>query len=352
MKLRVTTTVAMLILGIAIPSFASTPVDIANGELNFGADSGTNQISRIGAGAGVGFTHRYSSVFAGVDAVLSVVAINNLDSDDNALNGADNLLDYVDDDDLVTGKQIDIRIDVKGTSGDPLESGSATLLVDFVLTGTNTPVILQNISIIVKDIDSNQYATFSGINAYEMSSSPLTELVATSSSGTYEFKEPAGANSSDVDQENWALVEYASSNSISWTVGQREGGSASFGVSFVDATWSNLPTRTVPSLTAFNLTYDANNADSGVAPTTQSSTPSSSSVILAAAQGNLLKSNCTLANWNTRSDGTGASYLNSDSITLTSNTTLYAKWRCTSPQSLLGHQGRQHQIRQHQNLWQ
>ena len=337
MKLRLTTTVAMLILGIAIPSYASTPVDIANGQLNFGADSGTNQISRIGTGAGVGFTHRYSSVFAGVDAVLSVVAINNLDKDDDAVNGADNLLDYVDDRDSVTGKQIDIQIDVKGNSPDTSESGSATLRVDFVLTGTNTPVTLQNISIYVKDIDSNQYVTFSGINAYELSSTPPTELTVSSSLGVYEFKEPIGASSSTSHQENWALVEYASADSIRWTVGAREAGGASFSVSFADATWTAAATRTTPTLTAFNLTYDTNGADSGVAPTTQSSTTSSAVVTLAAAPGALAKSNCTLVDgWNTRSDGTGASYLNGNSITLTSNTTLYAKWSCTSPSGSSG----------------
>ena len=337
MKLRVTTTVAMLILGIAIPSYASTPVDIANGQLNFGADSGTNQISRIGTGAGVGFTHRYSSVFAGVDAVLSVVAINNLDKDDIAENGADNLLDYVDNRDSVTGKQIDIQIDVKGVSGDTSESGSATLRVDFVAFGTNDPVTLQNISIIVTDIDDNQYVTFSGINAYETSSSPLTALVVTPSSGTYEFKEPADASSIDTDEKYWALVEYASADSVSWTIGAREAGSASFGVSFADATWTAAATRTPITLTAFNLTYDTNGADSGVAPTTQSSTTSSAVVTLAAAPGALAKSNCTLVDgWNTRSDGTGASYLNGNSITLTSNTTLYAKWSCTSPSGSSG----------------
>jgi len=338
MKLRVTTTVAMLILGIAIPSYASTPVDIANGQLNLGADAGSTQTVAIGEDSGAGFTHRYSSVFAGVDALLTVVAVNNLDPDGEDIIGVSNLIDNVDDNSS-SGEEIDIDITVPGTIPDLTKSGSATLRVDFVLTGTNTPVTLQNISIYVKDIDSNQYINFSGINAYELSAPPSipTELTVTSSLGTYEFKEPIGASSSTSDQENWALVEYASADSVSWTVGAREAGSASFSVSFADATWTNPPTRTTPTLTAFNLTYDTNGADSGVAPTTQSSTTSSTVVTLAAAPGALAKSNCTLVDgWNTRSDGTGASYLNGNSITLTSNTTLYAKWSCTSPSGSSG----------------
>ena len=330
MKLRLTTTVAMLILGIAIPSYASTPVDIANGQLNFGADSGSTQTLEIGADAGVGFTHRYSNVFTGVDALLTVVGVNDLDNDGDATNGLNNL--FRADDSSSSGEEIDIDISVPVTPG----AGSATLRADFVLTGTNTPVTLQNISIYVKDIDSNQYVTFSGINAYELSSTPPTELTVSSSLGVYEFKEPIGASSSTSHQENWALVEYASADSIRWTVGAREAGGASFSVSFADATWTAAATRTTPTLTAFNLTYDTNGADSGVAPTTQSSTTSSAVVTLAAAPGAIAKSNCTLVGWNTRSDGTGASYLDGNSITLTSNTTLYAKWSCTSPSGSSG----------------
>ena len=330
MKLRLATTVAMLILGIAIPSYASTPVDIANGQLNFGADSGSTQTLEIGADAGVGFTHRYSNVFTGVDALLTVVGVNDLDNDGDATNGLNNL--FRADDSSSSGEEIDIDISVPVTPG----AGSATLRADFVLTGTNTPVTLQNISIYVKDIDSNQYVTFSGINAYELSSTPPTELTVSSSLGVYEFKEPIGASSSTSHQENWALVEYASADSIRWTVGAREAGGASFSVSFADATWTAAATRTPITLTAFNLTYDTNGADSGVAPTTQSSTTSSAVVTLAAAPGAIAKSNCTLVGWNTRSDGTGASYLDGNSITLTSNTTLYAKWSCTSPSGSSG----------------
>lgn len=327
MKIRITVCAAMLIVGSAIPSYASTTVDVSTG-LNFGADSGTNQTNTIGALAGVGFTHRYNNVFSGVDAILTVVDVDNIDSDDNSSNGVNDLFDNVDRQSTTTGKAIDINIDIAGETG-PEQSGSATLRADFVQAGTNNPVTLQNISINVADIDSNQYVSFSGITAYELSSSPATQLTVSGSAGVYEFKEPSGNGSIVSDQDHWALVEYASANSISWTVGARESGSAFFSVSFEDATWSATPTRPTFALTAFNLTYNTDTADSGSAPTTQSSTTSSSAVTLVAAQGNLTKSNCALDGWNTREDGTGANYQNGNVITLTSSTTLFAKWNCS-----------------------
>jgi hypothetical protein len=334
MKFRVVTLAAMLIFGSAIPSNASTTVDVSTGQLNFGADSGTNQANTIGELAGQGFSHRYNNVFAGVDAVLTVVSVNNIDQDDNALNGVDNLFDNVDRFNSTTGKAIDINIDVAGEApvnnngNSNQQSGSATLRADFVETGTSNPVTLQNISINVADIDSNQYVSFTGISAYELSSSPTTELTVSSSSGTYEFKEPAGNSSNAIDQENWALVEYSSASSISWVVGARESGSAFFSVAFADATWSATPTRPTLALAAFDLTYNGNSPDSGSAPSTQSSTSNSSTVTITAPQGNLLKANSCFNGWNTRADGTGANYLNGDSIVLTSNTTLYANWTC------------------------
>ena len=334
MKLRITAIAGMLILGTAIPSHASTTVDVSTGQLNFGADSGTNQANTIGELAGLSFTHRYNNVFSGVDAVLTVLAVNNIDSDDDALNGVDNLFDNVDRFSSTTGKAIDINIDIAGEApvsnngNSDQQSGSVTLRADFVQAGTNNPVTLQNISINVADIDSNQYVSFSGISAYEFSSSPATELTASSANGVYEFKEPAGRSSNSTDQENWVLVEYTSANSITWTVGARESGSAFYSVSFADAVWSAPPTRPAVSLTAFNLTYNDNAADSGAVPATQSSTVNSSAVTLVAPQGNLVKANTCFSGWNTRADGTGTNYVNGDTITLTGSTTLYANWTC------------------------
>jgi hypothetical protein len=227
---------------------------------------------------------------------------------------------------------MNVDIDIFGASG-AMESGSITIRIDFVAADTNDAVTLENVAMLVKDIDSSQYATFAGISKYELSSSPATELTVSTSGGAYEFKEPSGASSDTAHEENWVAVDYTRASSITIILGARESGGAFFGVSFVNATWAATPISVTAPLTAYSLTYDTNSATSGSAPTTQNSTSSSASVTLSAPQGSLLRTGCTFGGWNTRGDGTGANYLDAGSITLTANTTLFAKWQCT-PYSL------------------
>ena len=337
-KLTLSTAAAFIVSGFFFSqgAFAST-INVASGELNFGATPGTNdQPAHIGAGAANGFSYRYDDVFSGVDAVATVIDVTNINSGPNTDTVPDGLFDQFDELSSTSGKSINVDIDIFGASG-ALQSGSVTIRIDFVAADTTNAVTLQNISMLVKDIDSRQYATFAGISSYELSSgtapSTASELTVTSSGGAYEFKEPTGASSVPEDEENWVAVDYSSARSITFTLGARESGGAFFGVSFVDASWPASPVVTSVSLTAYSLTYDGNSSTSGTVPTTQNSTTSSSSVTLSAAQGNLLRTNCTFGGWNTRADGTGANYLDAGTINLTANTTLYAKWTCTSPPS-------------------
>lgn len=337
-KLALSTTAAFIVSGFFFSqgAFAST-IDISSGELNFGATTGTtDQPAHIGAGAANGFTYRYDDVFSGVDAIATVIDVTNINSGPNTDTVPNGLFDQFDELSATTGKSINVDIDIFGASG-AMETGSVSIRIDFVAADTSNAVTLQNISILVKDIDSRQYASFAGITSYELSSgtspSTATELVVSTSGGAYEFKEPTGASSDVVDEENWVAVDYASASSITFTLGARQSGGAFFGVSFVNATWPATPVVTPVSLTAYSLTYSGNSSTSGSVPTTQNSTTSSSTVTLSAAQGDLLRTNCTFGGWNTRADGTGANYLDAGTITLTANTTLYAKWTCTSPPS-------------------
>jgi hypothetical protein len=307
-------------------------VDAAFGEMNFGADNGAIQSAKVGENAGLGFTHRYDDVISGVDAIATVIAIQNVDHDDDQSNGPDNLTDEFDDSSS-SGKELDMYIDIFGdSSANPTgEVGFLTFRIDFVAADTNNALIVQNVGVLVADIDSNQYVQFAGISAYELSGTPATELTVTSSGGAYEFKEPIGSDADNSDQENWVLVEYSAASSITISVGSRESGTAYFGVKFIDAIWTLPANRVTPPLTAYTLTYDGNSATSGSAPSVQSSTGSSSSVTIAAPQGSLIKTNCTFGGWNTASDGTGANYLDTDSIAMTANATLYANWSCVTP---------------------
>jgi hypothetical protein len=322
----------LILAGFLFPQVAhASTIDVAFAEMNFGATSGTDQPTNIGVGAGQGFTHRYDDVITGVDAIATVIAVSNLDKDDNAGNGADNLMDFFDQGDSSSGKAIEAAIDVFGNS-DPTQTGYATFRIDFVAADTNNAVTLEDFAVRVVDIDSNQFAEFAGISAYELSLNPVTELTATVDRGSYEFREPLGIGSNSSDEENWVTVEYAEASSITVTLGARESGSASFGVSFRDTTWTNSPTRIVPARTIYAITYDDNDATSGVVPASQNSTSGSSTVTLSAPQGNLLKTGCTFGGWNTRADGLGANYLDAGSITLTADITLFAKWgSCPAP---------------------
>jgi len=334
-KLTTPVTVALVIGGLMFsqPAYA-TSVNVGTGELNFGADSGSFQTVKIGEESILGFTHRYNNVFSGVDAIATVIDVVNLDFDDDENNGADNKIDDFDEEDLSdgTGKQIETRIDIFGSSG-ASQTGYLTYRIDFVASGTSNAVTLENINIRVADIDGKQFAKFAGITAHELSSSPATNLQVSDTNGAYEFLEPGDLDSDSPDEDHWAVVEYAQASSVTITLGARKAGSAYFGVAFTDTTWSNTPTRLVPTLTEYDLTYDGNGATGGSAPSLQTSTQISSTVVLAAPQGNLLKTGCTFAGWNTRVDGQGANYLDTQSITMTADTTLYAKWTCAAPNS-------------------
>ena len=73
------------------------------------------------------------------------------------------------------------------------------------------------------------------------------------------------------------------------------------------------------------LTYDKNNATSGSAPL-QTAYSDGTSATISGNTGSLTKPGYTFAGWNTKANGTGTTYTAGGSLTMTSNTTLYAKW--------------------------
>lgn len=89
---------------------------------------------------------------------------------------------------------------------------------------------------------------------------------------------------------------------------------------------------TITTASNFTVTYNANGATSGTAPTDASSPYApSSTVTVKANTGDLARTGCTFAGWNTAADGSGTDYAASGSatFTITANTTLYAKWAAT-----------------------
>ena len=87
----------------------------------------------------------------------------------------------------------------------------------------------------------------------------------------------------------------------------------------ISGSFTKLPTYTV--------TYNANGATSGTAPTDSEEYASGTTVTVKANSGNLLKTNYSFVGWNTQPDGEGTNYVaGTGTFTITANTTLYAKW--------------------------
>lgn len=78
----------------------------------------------------------------------------------------------------------------------------------------------------------------------------------------------------------------------------------------------------------YTLTYDANGATSGSAPS--AAVAASTYVVIDNNTGNLRKTGYVFAGWNTAPDGSGTTHLGSNNFLLNSNTTFYAKWDTAS----------------------
>ncbi len=79
----------------------------------------------------------------------------------------------------------------------------------------------------------------------------------------------------------------------------------------------------------YNVTYDANGG-TGTVPTDATNYASGASVAVPDNTGNLTKSGYYFAGWNTKADGSGDTYVLGQTFSITSCTTLYAKWNAVS----------------------
>lgn len=75
----------------------------------------------------------------------------------------------------------------------------------------------------------------------------------------------------------------------------------------------------------YTLTYNANGSSSGTVPNSMTVGSVTQSTV-SSNGGMLVKTGYTFSGWNTAQDGTGTDYNVNSSITLLTNTTLYAKW--------------------------
>ena len=87
----------------------------------------------------------------------------------------------------------------------------------------------------------------------------------------------------------------------------------------------------------YTVTYNGNGNSDGSVPTDATNYPSGTTVTVKTNSGSLVKTGWTFAGWNANSTGTSTTYAaGSGTFTISSNTTLYAKWTCTVTWSVAG----------------
>ena len=90
---------------------------------------------------------------------------------------------------------------------------------------------------------------------------------------------------------------------------------------------------TVAATNIYTVAYDANGANSGNAPATQSKTQNVAMAV-SGNSGNLAKTGHTFAGWNTATNGTGANYAPGANYPWNASVTLYAKWMANTPPTI------------------
>lgn len=87
-----------------------------------------------------------------------------------------------------------------------------------------------------------------------------------------------------------------------------------------------------PASSKFSVTYNGNGSTGGSVPTDATEYSSGNTVTVKGNPGSLVKANASPAfsysfgGWNTKADGTGTNYAENATFTISTNTTLYAKW--------------------------
>jgi uncharacterized repeat protein (TIGR02543 family) len=114
--------------------------------------------------------------------------------------------------------------------------------------------------------------------------------------------------------------------------GWKNADAASFVVGSGYSTAANLTLIAQWSAASYTITYNANGATSGTAPTAGTLTTGVTYNAESNPSGSLLaKTGYTFNGWNTAANGSGTSYAVAAAVTTTSNITLYARWTIVSP---------------------
>jgi hypothetical protein len=189
-----------------------------------------SNISDIGLNPNLGDTYTYSNIFTGVDALLTVISINNsgtgtkIDESDPTVHNA-----------WEDVKDINVKLGADGV-GSPFLS----FRVDFLEAGTSTPITIANLSIVNKDVENREFVEYSGLTGYTLSNP--TNATVSVNNGAYKFT--GSGSSSNLSQQNfWIETSYSSVNSVTVNVGKTNipnlGGFARYALSFRAENWTN-----------------------------------------------------------------------------------------------------------------
>jgi uncharacterized repeat protein (TIGR02543 family) len=144
---------------------------------------------------------------------------------------------------------------------------------------------------------------------------------------TYNYNSATGGNStaSDVFQIGGSALTLPTPTKTGSTFeGWYE--AADFSGSAIGNTYSPTQSRTIYAKWSANqstVTFNANDGSGSPATSTQSMTNSVATALTANA---FTRTGYTFAGWNSLANGTGTNYTNQQSVTITGNVTLYAKW--------------------------
>lgn len=233
-SLAIASLMAMATLSVAAPASATTSLDATGASLNFFNDNGVSMP--------LGESHLYEDVVTidgtSVDARLTLNTVEEstelYDSDEFQSDGIDTYL-YVD----CNGCDEDDEY----TPADNYK-GYVEFTIDFFEAGTETPVILENLSFYVRDIDTYQYIEVLDPKSYIFDAdSNLTAVYPDQNSdiseGHVRFYEMNGLDSEPENQLHWVQVNMESASSVTYKIGQDIPGGAFFSVRFSPVTFDN-----------------------------------------------------------------------------------------------------------------
>ena len=374
-KKSLTISLAATVMLASMPAIASgSSYNVNNLQLSF-LKLGSSSGKVLGAANSSTAPVRYENVITiagtSIDALVSLVDLSNSES---VAGAADNKLNRIDK--INTSDSQSQAKELEATFTNSAQNdikGHATVDIQFVLSGTATPVTLTNVVLSVADIDNDQFVQFSGLSSYKLSPSLSVEARSgtapnytwgsatstpsrvsaltgsatfTSSSGaSLTSTVPAGSvmffakDSSSSFRQNLndgqgisynlfvAQVNFAQISTLRAKFGSYSSGDANLDFLFETYTSFNSVVAVDVNQPSFTVSYDANTG-TGTPPTSTSGT-GPQTVAGSLSTPGISKAGSTFAGWNTRADGTGVAYAPGSTILPVANTTLYAVWNVT-----------------------